>query len=131
MQTHPSAKGLLNKSFPYYDELSCVFEKDRATEGRAETFVDVDSKNVPSEYEEFPQMDLNDMKFYSMSDHGVNMSQEDIAQPGRARDSRTGSSGSKKRRRGQPVDTIDVIKDAIDYQNDQLRLIAEWSQLAL
>ncbi|KAA0052026.1 retrotransposon protein [Cucumis melo var. makuwa] len=33
--SHPAAKGLLNKSFPHYDELSYVFGKDRARGGRA------------------------------------------------------------------------------------------------
>ncbi|KAL0550221.1 hypothetical protein IC582_014725 [Cucumis melo] len=41
VKSHPAAKGLLNKSFPHYDEWSYVFGKDRATEGRAESFADV------------------------------------------------------------------------------------------
>lgn len=106
------AKGFLNKLFSYYDELSYVFEKDRATEGRVETFANVGS-NVPSGYEEYPHPDMNEMKFHSMSEHEFNILQEDIERPSRVRDSRTGPSGSK-RRRGQPMDIVDVIKDAMD-----------------
>ncbi|KAL0534220.1 hypothetical protein IC582_028508 [Cucumis melo] len=35
VKSHPAAKGLLNKSFLHYDELSYMFEKDRATAGRS------------------------------------------------------------------------------------------------
>ncbi|TYK10971.1 retrotransposon protein [Cucumis melo var. makuwa] len=45
--SHPAAKGLLNKSFFYYDELAYVFERDRTTGRFAETFVDVGS-NEPA-----------------------------------------------------------------------------------
>lgn len=61
--------------------------------GRTKTFADVGS-NVPSGYE-YPHSNLNDMKFHSIFGHGFNMSQEDVAWPSRASDSRTGSSGSK------------------------------------
>ncbi|KAA0033869.1 retrotransposon protein [Cucumis melo var. makuwa] len=36
--SHPAAKGLINKSFPYYDDLSYVFGKDHATGARIEIF---------------------------------------------------------------------------------------------
>ncbi|KAL4033319.1 hypothetical protein IC575_006406 [Cucumis melo] len=35
VKSHPTTKGLLNKSFPHYDELSYVFGKDCARGGRA------------------------------------------------------------------------------------------------
>ncbi|TYK11111.1 retrotransposon protein [Cucumis melo var. makuwa] len=43
--SHPTVKGLLNKSFVHYDELSYVFGKDRATGGRAESFADIGSND--------------------------------------------------------------------------------------
>ncbi|KAA0041021.1 retrotransposon protein [Cucumis melo var. makuwa] len=43
--SHPAAKGLLNKWFLHYDELSYVFGKDRATGGRVENFADVGSND--------------------------------------------------------------------------------------
>ncbi|KAA0036748.1 retrotransposon protein [Cucumis melo var. makuwa] len=49
---HPAAKGLLNRSFPHYDELSCVFRRDRTTRGCSKIFTDVMS-NVPRGYDEF------------------------------------------------------------------------------
>ena len=124
MQSHPTAKGLLNKPFPYYDELAYVFGKDRAIGAHAETFADV-GLNIPPGFEEFPHMDLNDMEILSMSNHRFNMSQDDIARPGRETDSRTTLSGLKRRRGGQTSETADVIKDVMALQTDQLRLIAE------
>ncbi|KAA0047703.1 retrotransposon protein [Cucumis melo var. makuwa] len=46
------AKGLLNKPFLYYDELTYVFGRDRVTGRFAETFADVES-NDPGGYEGF------------------------------------------------------------------------------
>ena len=117
---HPAAKGLLNKPFPYHDKLSYVFEKDKATRGRAETFADV-GLNMPSGYEEFVHVDLNDMKIILCPNHWFNMSPEDITWP----------CGSKRKRGGKNLETVDVIKVAMDCQNYQLRVIAEWLQLTL
>ena len=117
MQTYPAAKGLLNKPFPYYNELAYVFGKDRTTGAHAETFADVGS-NVPPGSEELPPVDLNDMEIPSMSSHRFNMSQDDIARPGRGTDSRTTSSSSKRRRGGQTSETADVIKDVMALQTD-------------
>nr|ABQ53639.1 transposase [Cucumis melo] len=72
-QTHPAAKGLLNKLFPYYDELVYVFERDRVTGQGVKTFVNVES-NDPIEYEGFQTPDENDMKNPTMYSQGFNMS---------------------------------------------------------
>ncbi|KAA0032341.1 retrotransposon protein [Cucumis melo var. makuwa] len=56
---HPATKGLLNKSFSYYDELTYVFGRDRATGRFPETFADVGS-NDPDGYEGFDMMDGNE-----------------------------------------------------------------------
>uniref|UniRef100_A0A9I9D5N7 Uncharacterized protein n=1 Tax=Cucumis melo TaxID=3656 RepID=A0A9I9D5N7_CUCME len=71
------AKDLLNKSFPYYDELAYVFEKDKATGRFAETFVDVESNEPVGQ--------------------GIDMSQDDVrtSRPARTLDGRPRSSGSK------------------------------------
>ena len=58
-QSHPAAKGLLNKPFPYYDELTYVFGRDRATNRFAETFADV-GFNEPGEYDGFAIGDGNE-----------------------------------------------------------------------
>ncbi|KAA0043029.1 retrotransposon protein [Cucumis melo var. makuwa] len=52
VRLHHAAKGLLNKPFPYYDELTYVFGRDRATGRFAGTFVDVGS-NEPDGYDIF------------------------------------------------------------------------------
>ncbi|KAL4010676.1 hypothetical protein IC575_027687 [Cucumis melo] len=46
VKSHPAAKGLLNKSFVHYDELSYVFGKDRATRS-GESFADIGSNDPP------------------------------------------------------------------------------------
>ncbi|XVF78391.1 hypothetical protein PTKIN_Ptkin14bG0128200 [Pterospermum kingtungense] len=40
VKTHPNAKGLRGKTFPFYDELGSVFGKDRATGAGAESATD-------------------------------------------------------------------------------------------
>ncbi|KAA0049990.1 retrotransposon protein [Cucumis melo var. makuwa] len=42
VRSYPAAKELLNKLFPYYDELTYVFGRDKATGRFAETFADDD-----------------------------------------------------------------------------------------
>uniref|UniRef100_A0A9I9E2G2 Uncharacterized protein n=1 Tax=Cucumis melo TaxID=3656 RepID=A0A9I9E2G2_CUCME len=56
MQSHPTAKELLNTLFSYYDELAYVFRHDRATGRFYETFANVES-NEPVEYEGFDMSD--------------------------------------------------------------------------
>ena len=41
MQTYPSAKGLYNKPFPYFDVLGPIFSKDVANRVDAEDLLDV------------------------------------------------------------------------------------------
>ncbi|TYK05448.1 retrotransposon protein [Cucumis melo var. makuwa] len=91
MKSHLLTKGLLNKSFPHYDELSYVFGKDHVTEGRTETFVDVGSTN-PVGYETFTVDAAPDMDFQLMYV----------------------SSGSKRKREGQAADSGEVIRTAIE-----------------
>ncbi|KAA0040952.1 retrotransposon protein [Cucumis melo var. makuwa] len=102
VRSHPVAKGLLNKPFPYYDELTYVFDRDRATGRFAKTFADVGS-NEPDEYDRFDMRNGN----------------EDFPPV-------TESSGSK-RKRGSPRDLdVEGIHLALDQTNEQLMMIAEW-----
>ncbi|XVF65852.1 hypothetical protein PTKIN_Ptkin09bG0284300 [Pterospermum kingtungense] len=41
VRSHPSAKGLRNRPFPFYDDFLTIFEKDRATGQGTETAADV------------------------------------------------------------------------------------------
>uniref|UniRef100_A0A9I9CYL2 Retrotransposon protein n=1 Tax=Cucumis melo TaxID=3656 RepID=A0A9I9CYL2_CUCME len=100
MQTRHTAKGLLNKLFPYYDEFAYVFERDRTTGHFTKTFVDVGS-NDPSGYEGFQMPDGNDMEFLSMYNQGFDMSQDDVRAllPAHTLEGRARSSESKRQRR--------------------------------
>ncbi|KAA0053727.1 retrotransposon protein [Cucumis melo var. makuwa] len=60
VRSHPAAKGLLNKPFPYYDELTYVFDRDRATGRFAETFADVGSNEPGGGYDRFDMGDGNE-----------------------------------------------------------------------
>ncbi|KAA0036124.1 retrotransposon protein [Cucumis melo var. makuwa] len=58
-------KGLLNKPFPHCEALSYVFEKDRATGVRVETFADIGS-NVSADNDNVPVEDGINMEFPTM-----------------------------------------------------------------
>ncbi|KAL4029979.1 hypothetical protein IC575_008207 [Cucumis melo] len=101
--SHPAAKGLLNKSFVHYDELSYVFGKDRATGGRAESFADIGSNDPPG-YDAFAADAMPDTDFPPMYSPGLNMSPDDLMETRTARVSerRNVSSGSKRNVRDMP-----------------------------
>uniref|UniRef100_A0A9I9EDL5 DUF8040 domain-containing protein n=1 Tax=Cucumis melo TaxID=3656 RepID=A0A9I9EDL5_CUCME len=125
--SHPAAKGLLNKPFPYYDELTYVFGRDRATGRFAETFADVGSNEPGGGYDRFDMGDGNE-DFPPVYSQGVDISQDDVraSRPSRASEDRTGSSGSKRKRGSQRDFELEAIHLALDQTNEQLRQIAEW-----
>ncbi|KAL4032664.1 hypothetical protein IC575_005745 [Cucumis melo] len=125
--SHPAAKGLLNKPFPYYDELTYVFGRDRATGRFAETFADVGSNEPGGGYDIFNMGDGNE-DFPPVYSQGVDISQDDVraSRPSRASEGRTGSSGSKRKRGSQRDFELEAIHLALDQTNEQLRQIAEW-----
>uniref|UniRef100_A0A9I9E610 DUF8040 domain-containing protein n=1 Tax=Cucumis melo TaxID=3656 RepID=A0A9I9E610_CUCME len=77
VRSYPVAKGLLNKPFPYYDELTYVFGCDRATGRFAETFADVGSNELGGEYDRFYMGDGNE-EFPSVYSQGIDLSQNDV-----------------------------------------------------
>ncbi|KAL0546077.1 hypothetical protein IC582_015982 [Cucumis melo] len=127
VRSHPAAKGLLNKPFPYYDELTYVFGRDRATDRFAETFADVGSNEPGGGYDRFDMGDGNE-DFPPVYSQGVDISQDDVraSRPSRALEGRTGSSGSKRKRGSQRDFELEAIHLALDQTNEQLRQIAEW-----
>ncbi|KAA0042063.1 retrotransposon protein [Cucumis melo var. makuwa] len=131
VRSHPAAKGLLNKPFPYYDELTYVFGRDRATGRFAETFVDVGS-NESGGYDRFDMGDENE-KFPPVYSQGIDLSQDDVraSRPSRASEGRIGSSGSKRKRGSQRNLDVEGIHLALDQINEQLRMIAKWPAHAL
>ncbi|KAA0065871.1 retrotransposon protein [Cucumis melo var. makuwa] len=108
---HPAAKGLLNKSFPQYDELSYVFGKVHATGAQAKTFVDVGSNDPASQ--------------------GLNMLPDELMGTRTApiSEGRYVSSGFKRQHGEQALESGEVIYTAIEYENEQLSCIAEWPVL--
>ncbi|KAA0064269.1 retrotransposon protein [Cucumis melo var. makuwa] len=126
-QSHPAAKGLLNKPFPYYDELTYVFGRDRATGRFPETFADVGSNEPGGGYDRFDMGDGNE-DFPPVYSQGVDISQDNVraSRPSRALEGRIGSSGSKRKRGSQRDFELEAIHLALDQTNEQLRQIAEW-----
>ncbi|KAA0066807.1 retrotransposon protein [Cucumis melo var. makuwa] len=79
-QSHPAAKGLLNTPFPYYEELTYVFGRDRAIDRFAETFVDVGSNEPGGGYDRFDMGDGNE-EFPPMYSQGIDLSDTSGARP--------------------------------------------------
>ncbi|KAL4010558.1 hypothetical protein IC575_030059 [Cucumis melo] len=125
VKSHPAAKGLLNKSSVYYDELSYVFGKDRATRGRAESFTDI-RPNDPAGYDAFIAKAAPDTNFSPMYNQGLNMSPDDLmgTRTARVSERRNISSGSKPKRPEHTIDSGDIVRTAIEYGNEQLHRIA-------
>ncbi|KAA0041791.1 retrotransposon protein [Cucumis melo var. makuwa] len=121
-----AVKGLLNKLFVHYDELSYVFGKDRATGGRAESFADIGS-NDPAGYDAFAADAVPDTDFLPMYSQGLNMSPDDLMgiRIARVSERRNVSSGSKRKRARHATDSGDIVRTAIEYGNEQLNRIAE------
>ncbi|KAA0041291.1 retrotransposon protein [Cucumis melo var. makuwa] len=115
VKSHPAAKGLLNKSFVHYDELSYVFGKDRATEGRAESFANNGSNDLAG-YDAFIADAAPDMDFPPMYSQGLNMSFDDLmgTRTARVSERRNISSGSKQKRLGHATDSGDIVRTAIE-----------------
>ncbi|KAA0055484.1 retrotransposon protein [Cucumis melo var. makuwa] len=118
---HPAAKGLLNKSFVHYDELSYVFGKDRATGGRVESFADIGS-NDSAGYDAFAADTAPDTDFSPMYSQGLNMSPDDLmgTRTARVSERRNVSSRSKRKRPGHATNSGDIVRNDIEYENEQL-----------
>uniref|UniRef100_A0A9I9ELU1 Retrotransposon protein n=1 Tax=Cucumis melo TaxID=3656 RepID=A0A9I9ELU1_CUCME len=114
VRSHPAAKGLLNKPFSYYDELTYIFDRDRVTGRFAETFSDAGSNEPGGGY------DIFDMGMEMRSSHPC------TAGGLTSRRTMTGSSRSKRKRGSQRDFDVEAIHLALDQTNEQLRQIAEW-----
>lgn len=75
MQLAP--KGLLNKPFAHYDELSYVFGKDLATRTHVEMFVDIRS-NVLGPNNSVPAEEGLEIEFLTICNPRMNMSLNDM-----------------------------------------------------
>ncbi|XP_038886815.1 uncharacterized protein LOC120077046 [Benincasa hispida] len=72
VKSHPSAKGLRNKSFPYLDEMAMIFGKDRANGLRAEG---------PDDMAEKIDMETNNGMWDDFSDCYVSHPPEEVNRP--------------------------------------------------
>ncbi|KAL0544588.1 hypothetical protein IC582_019705 [Cucumis melo] len=122
-----AVKELLNKPFPYYEELTYVFGRNRATGRFIETFADVGSNKPGGGYDRFDMGDGN-KDFPPVYSQGIDLSQDDVraSRPSRALEGRTRSSGSKRKRGSQRDFDVEAIHLALDQTNEQLKQIAEW-----
>ncbi|KAL4028509.1 hypothetical protein IC575_011706 [Cucumis melo] len=128
IKSHPAAKGLLHKSFPYYDDLSYVFGKDRTTGARSETFPNVRS-NVSNMFNDtIPLGDSHDEDIPTMYSQGVHMSPDEMfgIRAGQASERRNCSSVSKRKRGSERYETVEVIRSVMEFGNEQLKAIADW-----
>uniref|UniRef100_A0A9I9E9K3 Retrotransposon protein n=1 Tax=Cucumis melo TaxID=3656 RepID=A0A9I9E9K3_CUCME len=113
-------KGLLHKSFPYYDDLSYVFGKDRATGARSETFPNVGS-NVSNMFNDtIPLGDSHDEDIPTMYSQGVHMSPDEMfgIRAGQASERRNCSSVSKRKRGSERYETVEVIRSVMEFGNE-------------
>ncbi|KAL5545066.1 hypothetical protein UlMin_008850 [Ulmus minor] len=122
VKSHPSAKGLRNKPFPYYEELGLAFGKDRAngqgTMGFSETVDEID-KEIGDEQD-------NDFDPFAPLDElngNANMSSTNIPS------TQTCKKGNKRSRNEDPI--VGVLKDSVSRFNniqtkasDSIRLLA-------
>uniref|UniRef100_A0A9I9D407 Retrotransposon protein n=1 Tax=Cucumis melo TaxID=3656 RepID=A0A9I9D407_CUCME len=128
VKSHPATKGLLHKSFPYYDDLSYVFDKDQTTGARSETFVDAGS-NVPNMFNDgVPLSNSHHEDIPTIYSQGVHMSLDKMfgTRAGQVSERKNCSSGSKRKRGGQHYEMVEVIRSAMEFENDQLKAIADW-----
>ncbi|KAL4038216.1 hypothetical protein IC575_001824 [Cucumis melo] len=122
VRSHPVAKGLLNKPFAYYNELTYVFGRDRATSRFAETFADVGSNEPGGGYDRFDMGDGNE-EFPLVYSQRIDLSQDDVraSRPSRASEGRNELSGSKRKRGSQRDFDVEAIHLTLDQTNEQLR----------
>lgn len=82
------------------------------------TFVDVGS-NVLGGYEGFASDDGNDMEFPTTYSQRLDISPDEIMETrSRAGDRRNASSKSKRKWRGQSIETAHILRNVIEYDNE-------------
>ncbi|XP_038877524.1 uncharacterized protein LOC120069782 [Benincasa hispida] len=130
--SHPNAKGLKHKPFLYYDELSIVFGKDRATSEGSET--PYDQASATDEH-------LEDIRLGSQ----VNEQQESIPDmnittvdgmnevfPDTPISRYTGSSndmrGTKRKRTPFQSEMLDIVCIAMDIQESKMEKLVQWQK---
>ncbi|TYK21967.1 RING-H2 finger protein ATL66 [Cucumis melo var. makuwa] len=100
--------------------------KDRVTEARSETFADIGSNVTNMFNDDVPLGDSHDQDIPMMYSQGVHMSPDEIfgIRAGQASERKKCSSGSKRKRGSEHYETVEMIKSALEFGNDQLKAIA-------
>lgn len=96
LQSHPNAKGLRNKSFPYYDELSQVFGKDRANGECVESPADA-VEEIANEEENTPQQ----------SEHQKENTEDEVSPRIDVQSADTNSRANKRLK----ADSLEIVKE--------------------
>ncbi|XP_038899283.1 uncharacterized protein LOC120086622 [Benincasa hispida] len=120
VKSHPATKGLLNKSFSYFDDLAYVFGKDWATGEGAEIPGDMAS-SVPGCMHEGASTD-------DSQEHDLSQDEFHGTPTGFGFEGDNSLRGSKRKHHGYHSELVKVFKNAMDFANDQLKSIAEWSK---
>ncbi|XP_024029924.1 uncharacterized protein LOC21412682 [Morus notabilis] len=118
VKSHPSAKGLRNKPFPYYDELGLVFGKDRANGQGAMGLTDM-VDDIDKETE-------NDLDYDPLLMSDENMDTASIGGPSIQTTSTPLASGRKKRKRSQCGDVlVDALTETVHKFSDMYAMAGE------
>ncbi|KAL5565271.1 hypothetical protein UlMin_028435, partial [Ulmus minor] len=111
---HKEAAPFKIKSFPYYEDLSMIFSKDRATGQHAETPIDVEEQ-LQNKGEDYPGEDVD----FNSSDNMKNVSDNNVDDqfvsptPKRSQSQSNCSSKHKKQKKCKSTgDLADTIKES-------------------
>ncbi|XP_040957854.1 uncharacterized protein [Gossypium hirsutum] len=119
LKSHKEAGQFKHRSFPYYDQLTAIYAKDRATRKDAQTAVDVlEEINA----EDVPSADINeDRNEYYDCDANVSFDDMDVSATEPQTDKNQGGSSSSKRKK-KNSDTTGHFSSSV---NDAATLLAE------
>ncbi|XP_040959995.1 uncharacterized protein At2g29880-like [Gossypium hirsutum] len=119
LKSHKEAGQFKHRSFPYYDQLTAIYAKDRATGKDAQTAADVlEEINA----EDVPSADINeDRNEYYDCDANVSFDDMDVSATEPQTDKNQGGSSSSKRKK-KNSDTTGHFSSSV---NDAATLLAE------
>ncbi|XP_038899910.1 uncharacterized protein LOC120087100 [Benincasa hispida] len=132
-RSHPNAKGMWNKSFPHYDDLSTVFGKDRAV-GQSSEDPYVMAKNAFREFEDEIRLGSQDCRTAEVRQTESPLNQDEIDEEpaeqstGRASVPVETSQGSKRKRPSFQAEMIDIMRSTVEMQSTHMGRLASWQK---